>query len=212
MKLSNRMNKILATVTHLLLTLIILTVSVQAETLRPKTVLSFEGSYFNPRRTDFKELYGSRVKVVGARLDIPLKKKTSLSIKGRYFRMTEIDSLVFTNISLGLLLKRTFPENEITNFYLASGVQIEYRRVGFSTRDQQSGFGYIIKGRSFAQWGIAPSVAVEGGVDIWILNGLKISPNVGFHYFPYFLFGDPSIGNFGDTGGFMFSASLGFRL
>lgn len=203
------MNKKLVTVTHLLLTLVISTVSVQAETLRPKTVLSLEGSYFNPRRTDFKELYGSRVKVVGARLDIPLKKKTSLSIKGRYFRMSEIDSLVFTNISLGLLLKRTFPENEITDFYLAGGVQIEYRRVGFSTRDQESGFGYIIKGQSFAQWGIAPSVAVEGGVDIWILNGLKIFPNVGFNYFP---FGDPTRGDFGDTGGFMYSASVGFRL
>ena len=106
-------------------------------------------------------------------------------------------------------MKRTFPENEITDFYLAGGVQIEYRRVGFSTRDQESGFGYIIKGQSFAQWGIAPSVAVEGGIDLWILSGIKLSPSVGFNYFP---FGDPTKGDFGDTGGFMFSVSLGFRL
>ena len=69
------MNKILATVTHLLLTLVIFTVSVEAETLRPKTVLSLEGSYFKPRRAEFKELYGNEFPVVGIRLDLPISKK-----------------------------------------------------------------------------------------------------------------------------------------
>ena len=206
------MNKRLVTVTYLLVTLFIPTLSVQAENLRPKTVLSFEGSYFKPRRTDFKELYGSRVKVVGARLDMPFRKRTSLGIRARFFRMSEIDSLVFTNISLGLLLKRAFPENEVTDFFLAGGFQIEYRRVGFSTLEQQSGFGFPIPSKSFNQWGISPSIVVEGGMDIWILGEIKLSPYVGFHYFPYFLFSDPTTGDFGDTGGFMFSASLGFRL
>lgn len=171
----------------------------------PPTVLSFEGSYFSPRRDEFKELYGKEFPVVGVRLDIPLMKETSLSIKGRYLRMSEIDSLVFTNISLGLLLKRTLPENDFTDFYLAGGIQIEYRRVGFTPPIMVNSF----QSPSFAQWEIAPSVAVEGGIDLWILSGFKISPSVGFHYFP---FGDPTTGDFGDTGGFMFSASLGFRL
>lgn len=206
------MNKFLLTITVLLLFPIILTVIVQAENPRPKTVLSFEGSYFKPRRTDFKELYGSRVKVVGARLDMPFRKRTSLGIRARFFRMSEIDSLVFTNISLGLLMKRTFPENEVTDFYLAGGFQIEYRRVGFSTRERQSGFGFVIPSEFFTQWGISPSLAVEGGVDIWILGEMKLSPYVGFHYFPYFLFSDPTTGDFGDTGGFMYSVSVGFRL
>ena len=202
------MNKILATVTHLLLTLVIFTVSVEAETLRPKTVLSLEGSYFKPRRAEFKELYGNEFPVVGIRLDLPISKKNSVGIRGRYLRMHEIDSLVFTNFSMGLLIKRVFPENEITDFYLAGGIQMEFRKV-VATLSVRNVSGQVVGTRSFRQQEFALSLNIEGGIDIWVLSRIKLSPHVGFIYFP---FGDPTTGDFGDTGGFMFSASLGFRL
>lgn len=206
------MIKVWATITLLSIFAPILTRSVLAENLKPETVFSFEGSYFIPRRSDFKRIYGNGFPVVGARLDIPLKRETSLSIKIRYFRMSEIDDLNFTNVSLGSLLKRTYAKNEVMDFYVAGGVQIEYRRIGFNPLVYRSSSGDIFRNPSWAQWEIAPSIAVEGGIDLWILSAFKLSPNIGFHYFPYFLFGDPTRGDFGDTGGFMFSASLGFRL
>ena len=202
------MIKICKLITLLLLFALILTKPVPAQNLKPKTVLSFEVSYFKPRRAEFKELYGTGVRVGGIRLDFPIRKNTSISIRGRYFRMSEIDSLAFTNTSLGLMVKRTFPENEIIDYYLAVGVQFEYRRVGFSI-PVLNGFPPVRNRRYFNQQETTLSVAAESGIDVWVLSRFKLSPSVGFHYFP---FGDPTTGDFGDTGGFMFSASLGFRL
>jgi len=192
-----------------LLALLCVTQSTSAVNEKPPTILSFEGAYFVPRKQAFEDIYGKSLPVVGARVDFGISDRTSLGIRGRYFKMSEIEELAFTDILLGVLLKKAFPENEITDFYMAGGFQVEYRRIKYTPPGRYDIYGNFRQGTPLIQWDIAPSVTVEGGIDLWILSGIKVSPNVGFNYFP---FGDPTRGDFGDTGGFMFSVSLGFKL
>jgi len=185
---------------------ILVTAVAESQTISDaNSVFSVEGAFFHPRRGDFRDIYGQGFPALSARVDVPFKNTTWVCLKGRFVKMSEFDDLDYLNASLGVLLKKDIEQESNLNFYAAIGPQLDYRRISYLV--QSGGASYNDSTLSQTEW--SPSIAAEAGLDLWINSGFKISPHVDFTYFP---FGDPTTGDFGDTGGFYFVLGMGFRL
>lgn len=206
--ITNQKRKInAATLVFFLMTLIVSTIAEAAERTHTPTTLAFEAAYFHPRRAKFRDFYGSGLPALSLRLDTKFSGTTSLSIKVRGVRMQEFEGLRFTNLTAAFLLKMGKNTNKKVSFYFAAGPQFEVRLIKAAIRLGGPSFNGIM---DQTQTDLMPSLALEGGVDLWLSGGFKISPHITFNYFPPFV--DPTRGNFGDTGGFDLALGIGFRL
>lgn len=177
-----------------------------AETFKEgATVISIEGAYFHPRRQDFRDLYGKGFQAIGARVDSRLRSTSWISFKGRFVKMSEYDEFNFMNASVAVLFKKTVEQESNIYLYGALGPGFDYRRINYHV---QTGSGFYSDSTlSQSEW--SPSIIVEAGLDLWLTTGIKFSPQVDFTYFP---FGDPTTGDFGDTGGFYLGLGIGFKI
>lgn len=196
-----------ATLVSVIMLLIVPTIAEATERTHTPTTLTFEAAYFHPRRAKFRDFYGSGLPALSLRLDTKFRGTTSLSIKVRGVQMQNFQEIKFTNLTAGFLLKKELRTLGRASFYIAAGPQFEVRLIKADSRRRVSFFDVII---DQTQTDLMPSLALEGGVDLWLSGGFKVSPHITFNYFPPFV--DPTRGNFGDTGGFDLALGVGFRL
>src|SRR4030067_3502833 len=116
--------------------------------------------------------------------------------------MTEDNGQDYINASLGVLLRKGIRQEEFLWLYAAAGPQLEYRRISYLV---ETGSPYY-NDSTLSQIEWSPSLACEAGIDLWFADNFRMSPHIGFTYFPL---GDPTRGDFGDTGGFFFFLRIG---
>lgn len=200
-------NTQVATLVFFVMLVVAPTIAEATERTHTPTTLSLEAAYFHPRRAKFRDFYGSGLPAISIRLDTRFRGTTSLSIKVRGVQLQEFEEIKFSNLSAGFLLKKELHASGKASFYVAAGPQFEVRWI---KADFRTSGGFFVLNIDQTQTDLMPSLALEGGVDLWLSGGFKISPHITFNYFPPFV--DPTRGNFGDTGGFDLALGVGIRL
>ena len=92
----------------------------KAQNSNLEMVFSVEGSYFQPRRSKFKDFYGNSTLAAGVRFDFKVYKSFSISLRGRHMNMSKFEELDFSNTSIGILFKNKFYSTNVVGIYLAA--------------------------------------------------------------------------------------------
>lgn len=179
-----------------------------ADSLSYKKTITFEGRYFKARRSSFSDLYGDTYT-----LSIDFEKRYS-NKHGMGYRLnftrpaSDLLEINLYNISIAPYITYTVSEKQNPRIFVGSGIGISYHRLNANiVRRDPSGQDLGIL--SISQNKISMFFIISQGIDF------KASKNtiLGFRlYYDYHMSGDPTRGDFGDTGGFHLMGRLGFIL
>ncbi|MBU8932531.1 MAG: hypothetical protein KOO62_00850 [candidate division Zixibacteria bacterium] len=146
-----------------------------------------QGGFFTPARGKMRSIYGDALSVAGG-AEIRISGRLSVGAYGGYLELDKGDiPLKYRNIYVVPTVTFSLLENERLNLYSQLGVGLNFREIQFKWLYEQRDFG------------LSGNMAV--GVD-YLLSGpfiLGARTTFDFIYDP-----DPTLGDFGNTGGFNF--------
>ena len=165
-----------------------------------------EGGYFTARRSDFKDIYESKL---STGISFDYKKSSKFGFGARiYLNYHNREQVKLNLYSISVVPYVFYNMGHIGKFHfvIGTGTGIGYRKVRFTYGTNQLGETIDV---SFSDSDIDLLGVVLTGFDF----SIKPRYVVGFRaYFDYFYTGDPTTGAFGDTGGFHLMGRFGYLL
>ncbi len=169
--------------------------------------IDFEVGYFTSRQRTFRELYGNSTDFAFG-YQRPLASHLAVCLRAECFRLTEYGpDREYANMSLAPMVLFTPQPRALVQPTFGVGIGLSLRKVIM-----------IIPGR-VAEYPYPPSKATQKELSVFgvVMAGVDLNlpgrfvPGVRA-YFDYLPFGDPTVGDFGDTGGLHLMGRVGFRL
>ena len=170
--------------------------------------LDFEIGYFTARRQMFRELYGSFLNYAVS-YQRPIAGRFDLSLRAEFIRLAENGpALKYWVGSLTPMLFYPLPRQAGLQPVIGAGLGLSHRRV-IVTAVAVDAFGEPYGEITATQKAWEVCAVATFGLDVDVSERLVLGAHTYFDYFPS---GDPTVGDFGDTGGFHFVGRLGFKL
>jgi hypothetical protein len=166
--------------------------------------VDLEFGYFTCRRQMFREIYGSYFDY-GLNFQHRINNRLSWSVRTEFIRLHEQESVVkYWSLSETPMLIYTLADRSTFVPIAGGGIGLTFRNVVASLNRVADGEVY----------GEVTATQRELSVNIMAMTGIDVDLSQTFvlggrFYFDYHPLGDPSTGDFGDTGGYHFTFRLG---
>jgi hypothetical protein len=170
--------------------------------------VDLEFGYFTARRETFRQLYGSDLSYAVS-VQRSIIGRFDLSLRAEYIPLAENGpTLKYRVGSLTPMLLYALPRQAGLQPVIGAGLGLTKRRVlataiAVDELGDPQGEVTVIQ----TEWNVC--IVTTAGLDIDVSERLILGARTYFDYFPS---GDPTAGDFGDTGGFHFVGRLGFKL
>ena len=171
--------------------------------------ISAEGGYFTARREMFRELYGSYLNYALG-FERQHQGAWGWGIRVEFIRLKKrkLANLRYWTIALSPIV--TYRLTHLVGFQpvVGAGIGVSYRNITYFGY-RVDPWGQPVGGLAATQTELSVFTILTSGADINLSQKVVLGARTYFDYYPL---GDPSTGDFGDTGGFHFVARLAFRI
>ena len=169
--------------------------------------IDLEFGYFSCRRESFKDIYGSCFDY-GLNFEHRMTRRWSWSLRTEFMWLHEEESKVkYWSLSETPMLICTLSDESGLASLIGAGIGLTLRNVMASLA--QVGENYDdLDDLTATQRELSAVLVGMAGVDIHLSRSIVMGGRFHFDYHP---FGDPSVGEFGDTGGYHFTFRLGHK-
>jgi hypothetical protein len=169
--------------------------------------IDLEFGYFTCRRQTFRQLYGSYFDY-GLSFQHRFNSRWSWSLRTEFIRLADHHdwTLRYWTISFSPMLIYRFGDHSTLQPVIGGGVGASYRNV--TAMYDPPGEPGLSREFLARRQELSVSTTAMAGVDFHVSNAIVLGAR---GYFDYHPLGDPSVGEFGDTGGYHFTFRLGHK-